>query len=73
MNECLNSDDDDEEDHRWFSSRFFTMHFVLWADAGQTVHSHHASCFDPILVVHETQQHFILTIPGYGEYNGLMC
>jgi hypothetical protein len=34
MTECLNSDDDDEANQRWFSSYFVTMHCQLRAAAG---------------------------------------
>ncbi len=50
MNECLNSDDDDEEAHRWSLPCFFTRNCLNSVDAEiQTIRSARASCCAEIL------------------------
>ena len=73
MNECLNSDDDDEEAHRWSLPCFFTRNCLNSVDAEiQAIPSVRASCCAEIVPEVDSCQKVRSRDQKSGKHNGLI-
>jgi hypothetical protein len=76
MNECLNSDDDDEEDHRELFTSFEYLHgkscadVVLSGDRRQRALT--TPCAFPMLPVKNTHRQIVAEVLVYSKQNGMV-
>ena len=76
MNECLNSDDEDEEDHRVLFSGFGYLHGNSRADAGiqgtEQEHSLITPCSGFISPAYDKKRRIFTPVLRYWKHNGLI-
>ena len=76
MNECLNSDDEDEEDHRVLFSGFGYLHGESRAEAGrqgnEQDHSLITPCPGVISPAYDKKRRIITPVLRYWKQNGLI-
>ena len=76
MNECLNSDDEDEEDHRVLFSGSGYLHLESRADAGrQGTEQEHpliTPCPGVISPAYDKKRRIITPVLRYRKHNGLI-
>jgi hypothetical protein len=76
MNECLNSDDDDEEDHRGLFTSFEYLHGKSCADVVLSGDTRQRSltilCAFPMLPVKNTYRRISREVLVYSKQNGLI-
>jgi hypothetical protein len=76
MNECLNSDDEDEENHRGLFSGFEYPHGSFCADAGiqgdEREHSLITPGPDLISPANDKNHRIITLVLSYSKHNGLI-
>ena len=76
MNECLNSDDDDEEDHRGLFTSFEYLHGKSCAEAVLSGDTRHRTLTTPsafpVLPVKNTYRRISTEVLVYSKQNGLI-